>query len=183
MTPADSTGIANLLEQHLNWYPLMEVQDVYKLLYQGVMGAEHLLASVEEFSHYLTIEYDSIRPDPALHLFEPVRTDGALFRINLRSLKSRQTGLEDLLTPLIQTAQSAQGTKQELSHTWEVFAQLCLSGFSRFDNGKLKRFTARLEKLEYPAMHHSASYRRAYQPSYRLIAAQFIRELRLSDGG
>jgi hypothetical protein len=39
-----------LVQLHSGWYPLMELRDVYKLLYQGVMGPEHSIASSEEFS-------------------------------------------------------------------------------------------------------------------------------------
>ncbi len=51
----DRDGLLWLLKQHLDWYPQMELRDVYKLLYQGVMGAEHLISSPEEFTRLFAI--------------------------------------------------------------------------------------------------------------------------------
>ena len=33
--------LGSLLRNHFNRYPLMQVQDVYKLLHQAAMGSEH----------------------------------------------------------------------------------------------------------------------------------------------
>ena len=42
-----------LINAHLNRYPAMTVQDVYKLVYQGVMGPEHSIPSAEIFRQRL----------------------------------------------------------------------------------------------------------------------------------
>jgi hypothetical protein len=182
MTPVDTLGILDLLNQHLGWYPLLEVQDVYKLLYQGVMGSEHLMPSIEEYSSSLASEYGSIQPDATRQLFEPVRADGKLFRINLGPLKTRGIGLAGLISPLIHTTQVVRGTKNELENTWNTFIELCLQGYVVcFDLEEVERFTGQVEQLGYPAVHHSERYTRAYQPSYRLVAAQFVGQLGLGD--
>ena len=175
-------SLLKLLKQHLSWYPLMELRDIYKLLYQGVMGSEHLLSSEEEFTRYLRDEFEQIQPDPILRLLEQIRADGILLRLNLRRYKSRQLMLDVLPPFLIKTAQLITGTKVELRATWKIFVLLCHQGqFINFSPITVDRFSRRLDELDYPAMHHSETYKREYQPAYRLISTSYIHVLGLTD--
>ncbi len=180
MTPVDPGSWLTLLQMHLGWYPLMELRDVYKLLYQGVMGAEHLMPSREEYTRYLQSEYEPLLPDPAGRLLDPLRPDGALYRLNLRLFKSRPQGLDPLISYLLETAHIITGTRSELEGVWDAFSQLCnKEQITNYDIASIEQFTRWLEQLEYPAIHHSQTYSREYQPAYRLIAARFVSELEL----
>ncbi len=180
MMPADSGSLLTFLQQHLSWYPLMELRDVYKLLYQGVLGAEHLMPSRDEYTRYLRAEFEPLQADPAQRLLEPIRPDGALYRLNLRLFKARQQGLDQLISYLLETAQIITGTRAELLAAWDEFTRLCLQGqIQQFDTETIEQFSQWLEQVEYPALHHSETYSREYRPAYRLIAAPFIHELGL----
>jgi hypothetical protein len=182
MMQDDPDGLLMLLEQHLSWYPFMELRDIYKLLYQGVMGSEHLINSREEFAQYLASEYASLQPDPSERLLEPIRVDGALFRLNLRPYKAHPLETNQLISSLVKTSQLIKGTRNELLMVWEEFMQLCQhSQINNFDPAALQHFNMRLKELDYPAMHHSEAYEQAYQPAYRLISASFIHRLGLTD--
>ena len=184
MMPDKPESLLELLKLHLGWYPLMEPRDVYKLLYQGVMGSEHLLASQLEFIRYLRSEFEPLKTDPGQILFEPIRTDGKLFRVNLRSYKSRWLGLDSLFSPLIETAQLITGTQGELRMVWQDFIQLCTNGqFVNFKLDTLQQFSCWLEQIEFSAVHHSEVYEHNYQPAYRLISARFIPALGLTNAG
>lgn len=182
MTQLDSLGLLDLFEQHLVWYPRMQLRDIYKLIYQAVLGSEHLISSSEEFSRHLQLEYERLEPDSSQQLFEPLRPDGSLFRLNLRPYKSRQLGLGRLISPLLLTPQLATGTRAELQATWHVFTELCRQGFVRnFSETDIRKFDQQLAGQDFPAMHHSEVYRRLYQPAYRLISTHLIPELGLAD--
>lgn len=184
MTQLDALGLLELLCQHLAWYPQMQLEDTYKLIYQAVLGSEHLVSSVEEFSRYLQLEYQSLQPDPHQQLFEPLRPDGSLFRLNLRPYKSRQLGFSRLIHPLLGTPKLLSGSQAELIATWQAFSQLCQQGYlAVFDVGAVGQFTQLLEQQSFPAMHHSTTYRRLYQPAYQLIAASLIPDLELAGAG
>jgi hypothetical protein len=182
MTQLDSLGLLDLLEQHLGWYPRMELRDVYKLIYQAVLGSEHLISSSEEFSRYLQLEYERLQPDSSQQLFEPLRPDGSLFRLNLRPYKSRQLGFAQLISPLLQTSQFATGTRAELQATWNTFVDLCRQYYvENYSETATRKFTRQLTTQDFPAMHHSEVYRRLYQPAYRLISTHLIPGLGLAD--
>ncbi len=53
----------------------------------------------------------------------------------------------------------------------------------RFDIGEINQFTAWVEGLGFPAMHHSEAYSHEYQPAYRLISAQLAAQAGLGEAG
>jgi hypothetical protein len=178
----DPEGLFALLQQHLSWYPLMEPRDIYKLLYQGVLGSEHMGGAPADYAQHLQMEFDRLIADPAARLLEPVRSDKRLLRFDLRAYKNLQTNLDQLLPVFLETMKQSWGTQAELQETWASFVGLCESGrIKSFPMGTVHSFNAWLEKLEFQAIHHSETYRWAYQPAYRLISAQFLSSLELTD--
>ncbi len=163
-------AVARLIDDHLARYPAMEPADVYKLLYQGVLGPEHLIASPEAFAARLRAEYDAAPPDEAEPLWEPVRPDGALGRVNLRPFKAGGGDIERLIAACLETAGRAWGTPAELRAAWATFVELCQSGrWAAFSLAGVLALSARLEAKGYPPVHHSAAYRQVYRPAYRLV--------------
>lgn len=169
------SALTRLIDGHLAWYPAMEPHDVYKLLYQGVLGPKHLVASPGEFTARMRAEYEVESPDDAEPLWETVRPDGALGRLNLRSFNARRGDLESLVAACLQTAERAWGTPEELRAAWATFVALCRAGQWRvFPLPEVLAFSAWLEGHGYPIVHHSAQYREAYKPAYRLVGREFL---------
>jgi len=180
---ADADTRLKLIQLHLSWYPLMQLRDAYKLIYQGAMGSEHMLVTQQEYEHLLTAEFEHMLPDPHLRLLEPIRPDRSLFRLNLRSYKAHNHQIELLIPSLIRTSKYVIGTKTDLLEAWADFACLCeRSEVGTFHITDIQHFSRWLEQEDYPAVNHSEVYRREYQPAYRLIAGRFIAELGLNDG-
>jgi hypothetical protein len=168
----DSTAtVARLVDDHLIHYPAMEPTDVYKLLYQGVLGPEHLIASPPAFAARLRTEYDEVLPDETEPVWEPFRPDGALGRVNLRPLKAGGGEVERLIAACLETAERSWGTPGELRTAWKAFVELCQSGrWPAFPLATMLTLTERLEAEGFPPMHHSSAYRLSYRPAYRLAA-------------
>ena len=167
-------GVARLIDDHLARYPAMEPADVYKLLYQGVLGPEHLIASPEGLALWLRAEYDSVPPDEAELLWEPIRPDGALGRVNLRPFKAGGGDVERLIAACLETAGLTWGTPAELRAAWATFVELCRAGqWVALPLTDVLALSERLEAEGYPPVHHSAAYRQAYRPAYRLVAGAF----------
>jgi len=160
----DLAAFSRLIDEHLARRPLMAPADVYKLLYQGVLGPEHLITSSDDFAARLRAEYEAVEPDDSDPLWERVRPDGALKRVNLRPFKARGGDVESLTGAGLQTAERHWGTPAELRAAWAGFVELCRA----FDPAEVLALTARLEELGYPPVHHSPGYREAYRPAYRV---------------
>ncbi len=172
---ADEEDLLVLIRQHLTWYPLSQVQDVYKLIYQGAMGPEHLVDNPQEFARRFEVEWASLLPARQERLLEAVRKDGTLYRLNLRPYKADDKPVEWLVPLFLQTCGLIQGSKEALIKTWSNFVGLAEQGLTEdFMVHEVRRFSKWLEREDYPPVHHSQVYRREYQPAYRLIAEQYI---------
>lgn len=168
---SQSRDLVRLIDGHLARYPAMEPADVYKLLYQGVLGPEHLVASPEAFAASLRAEYGAQPLDEAEPLWEPVRPDGTLGRVNLRPFKAGGGDVERLIAACLETAGRAWGTPAELRAAWAAFVEICRAGrWAAFSLAGVLALSDRLAAEGYPPIHHSTAYRQAYRPAYRLLA-------------
>jgi hypothetical protein len=184
MMQDETASMLGLIQQHLSWYPLMEPRDIYKLLYQGVMGSEHLISSSDDFTRHLRSEFDHLLSTPSERILEPIRPDQTLLRLNIRAYKNQHRRIDPLISPLLETARSFTGDYTKLKASWTSFIQSCEQGWIfNFSIKEIHQFNAWLEEMVYPSVHHSDTYRREYQPAYRLIAAGFISALELKDAG
>jgi len=160
----------------------MEPCDVYKLLYQGVLGPEHLVASPEDFAARLRTEYENEPSCAAEPLWEPVRPDRALVRLNLRPFKARGGDMEQLIATCLWTARQVWGTPEELRAAWATFVELCRAGqWKVFPLPEVLAFSAWLEEHGYPAVHHSAGYKKASKPTCRLVCNKFLSSLEIQE--
>lgn len=154
--------------------PQMQARDIYKLLYQGMLGPEHLIASPTVFAERLRAELDGLSNDQGDPLFEAIRPDQTLLRINLKPFKDARLDLEALLDACLQTAEITRGNPAELRHLWESFISAYHQRpFAAPTITELNDFTAFLAAHNYPAVHHSQVYRENYAPAYRLVRADF----------
>jgi hypothetical protein len=164
-----------LINEHLSRRPGMQPRDVYKLLYQSVRGPEHIIASPQAFTQWLREEWEGLDltyPDP---LYESIRPDGSLLRLNLRPYKAAGGGLEDLAEACLETGRRAWGTQGDLEIAWRDL----LAGWRKQPRPGMsledyEAFTYWLESQGFPAVHHSEPYRSLYHPAYRLVAAHLL---------
>lgn len=150
----------------------MELRDIYKLLYQGVRGPEHILSSVEVFRQRLKEEWETLEPSPADPLSEVIRPDGKLLRLNLRPYKAAGGQLETLVTACLEAGSNKWDTQADLLQAWEAFLVSARYGtWQGFSQEDCQAFTAWLAQNGFPAVHHSETYRQLYRPAYRLVLA------------
>lgn len=174
--------LTRLIDEHLACHLAMEPRDVYKFLHQGVLGPEHLVASPEDFAAWLRAEYEVVHSCAAEPLWEPARTDGALVRLNLRPFKARGGDVEWLASAGLETAEWAWGTPEELRVAWATFIGLCQAGtWETLPLAEVLAFSAWLEEHGYPPVHHSAGYKKASKPAYRLICSEFLSNLKKQE--
>lgn len=166
--------VTAMVQDHLTRRPAMGPRDVYKLLYQGVRGPEHLISSPQAFREYLAAEWQALKPGGDDSLREPIRPDGSLLRLNLRPFKAAGGSLEGLTAACLETACRPWGTQDELQQAWTCFVDFCKAGsWPSLTLQELETFTSLLRENNFPPVHHSERYRELYQPAYRLLAVDF----------
>jgi hypothetical protein len=165
-----------VVERHLKMRSLMAPQDIYKLLFQGVLGPEHLIASAEGFIRRLEQECLSLRPGAGDVLFEPVRPDDLLVRVNLRPYLAAGGHPVHLAEACYETARMSWGTLDDLETVWEQVAGAVRGELLKGPSAaEMNTFSQRLKELGFPPFHHSQTYRDAYHPAYRLAHRDLIK--------
>lgn len=170
-----ATALGEIIEKHFQLYPDMGVQDLYKLIYQGVMGSGHSVSSAGSAGSWLAEEADRPgEPMPGETLVEEISPGGLVVRINLRPFIACGGSIEGLLRAFIRTGREFTGSTETLERRWETASLLQ----SRFPREEMREFIAISRRGGYPAVHHSSAYREKYHPSYRVA----LRRICLEEG-
>lgn len=159
-----------IVDHHRRTYTQMELDDVYKLIYQGTLGAEHALHDTMAAKKYLFDEFRNIDTTAFSEepLTEVISTDSSLVRINLRPFK-RQGGDVQALWGVVMTGAHVMNPKSVLIRNWKsVCGTLSKPPFT-WTPGAIADFNRKVENLHYPAMHHSETYTKTYKPAYRVV--------------
>lgn len=165
-----------LMAGQLELRPQMQAQDAYKLLYQGVRGAEHLIAGEgQDFAQRLHEELESLEPRADEPLIESIHPAGRLQRLNLGPFKARQGDAAQLLAACLDAARQYRGTAEELEEVWTLFVRVYREGvWLGWELPDLDDFTRRVVSDDFPAVHHSVVYRSTYKPAYRLVQGRIL---------
>ena len=166
----NSTQTRDLLLRHHRTYPLMQIRDLFKFLFQSAFGCEHLVSNEEIAVNYIRKEY---APLPQSLPTPPDPLDGAYSRVHLsflgngltpetlgklfcRSAKVEPTGLDDL--------------QDKISTTRDLIRE----GLLPFSPEEFEESLAAWAEKGYPPVHHSDTFRAAYCPAYRVIANEYL---------
>lgn len=175
-----SIGILNLhpvirlVNDHVKRYPKIQVQDVYKLLYQGEFGVKHIIDNPEAARAYLEQELGQFAADSSESLWEYISSDSGMVRIHLRPFRAGHYNPDRLWESMVKTAESVIGDTARFEEHWRIFMQGITKGLLPFSEDTAEDFWKEVESAGYPAVHHSAQYREAYSPAYRVIGAVYI---------
>lgn len=179
--------LASLILVHRNRRPLMQVRDVYKMLYQAHLGVGHLIASPEHALRPLHEELarladapDACKDEP---LWESISPDDTVGRLNLRPFRRLGLEAEALSRALVAFAERPPGNWRDLAHSWTVVGRLVRDGVLPFGRASFRGFTSYVLRAHYPAVHHSRQYRTEYRPAYRVLSAEICRSFFKGDLG
>lgn len=150
------------LELHLKSHPKAELRDAVKFLFQASFGGGHMIADPEITYQYLLAEAAAQKYPIAAPLFEPL---GLYTRLSLSAL--------EIITPQTMNGMFIASAKQP-PYDGEFFRNLT-DGFCASDAFPFPDKRAYIDKYIQdgcPAVHHSAAYREAYAPAYRVIRSE-----------
>lgn len=169
-----SEEIKKRILAHYEKYPQLELQDVFKYVYQSSFGCEHLLASEERAREYIKREYAECRG-----IAQGIdKLDGPYSRVSLSCLDSG-------LAPETLARIFCLSAKKEESGAKELESKLCCvrvmidEGCLPFSSEDFENSLKVWDEAGYPAIHHSQRFRDLYHPAYRVIADEFVQFLPL----
>lgn len=157
-------------------YPLMELQDLYKLIHQASLGSEHAVRDTAAARRWLTDELANLANGPNDPTLDPLTPDSALVRVHLRPYLAVGGSPDQLLDAFVKTANSYPGSKDRMRKLWSVGVEMANAGHLPFSVVSMKQYFDEMAASGFPAAHHSAIYTETYRPAYRVVAARFLPE-------
>ncbi len=153
------------LLSHYNTYPLLQIQDILKFLFQSAFGCEHAVSALG--SAVTRIEAEDTAPDRTPRTVE--RLDGEYGRVPVGYVSPATLGMLFLLSAKPET-DGAERLKEKLA----VANALVSEGALPFSPKEFDDAVANWAADGYPALHHSDTFRETYHPAYRVIAGEFL---------
>lgn len=157
------------LKEQLILHPSMQMQDVAKLCYQAIYGAEHLLCEPNRAKQWL---HDEFEQTPATNepIFENI--SDRYCRINLGAWKAQGLDAERLFELFYQTASTkSDSNAQDFEKQLNAVTAMTKSKLLPFCENAWIAFLAGYDRRP---LHHSTQYRNAEKPAYRVILRQLL---------
>jgi hypothetical protein len=173
-TIPEHLALRTVLKRHFDRYPLMQIEDAYKLIHQACLGSHHLVSDIAQADAQLTQELATLTDGPPEPTVDPISPDGRIVRVQLRPYVSNGGDPDSLIQAFVRSANEFDGSIDQLRTYWEWFEQDVTSGLLPLAEVPLREFSGRMETLNYPAVHHSEAYRAAYRPAYRVVVLDFL---------
>ncbi len=148
----------------------MLIQDMVKLVYQNEFGAGHFVRSESDSLERLKAECATLSSGQEDEAFEDIGND--LCRLHLAGAH-RLLSLATINRLFVHTATFVTGSQVEFEGKLGVLRQLCQDSLLPYSLPQIDQYLAQYKALGYPAVSHSALYRKLYRPAYRVVRAAF----------
>ncbi len=169
------TFVEDLLCQHRERYPAMELADLYKLLHQAAMGPAHAQAPGASTLARLQSEAEAMGSGPMEPAIDPISPLDELCRVHLRPRAREGHAWAALASAAEHTAKSFEASTARLDDYCARLLKLMDSGRLPGDGADARRWLADVATAGYPAVHHSEAFRVAYAPAYRVVSVSALR--------
>ena len=173
--------IKTFVSHQMAVYPKSHLLDLYKSCFQDYMGAEHLVSDRERVKAYLDEELTTADiEDLPEWFYEPCGIKGRYVRVSLRSVKEGLITEDMLLDAFIRSANTKRPSVKSWSRRWhKIIGAIDKMNLDLPDYDMEKQFLDSILYVGKYAISHSADYREAYHPHYRIVERHiFEKELK-----
>jgi hypothetical protein len=176
MTRENEARFRRIVMSNVERYPLMECDDLYKLMFQAAMGSSHGVTGEEAVRTKLYSEMDDLPDGPDEPALDVISDDGSIARVNLRPFKTAGGYCELLIHAFLRTANEFRGSWKRLEDYRELISGMAMDGELTRGLLEIDSYLLEMRDSGYPAVHHSKKYTEAYRPAYRVVMSEFAEE-------
>jgi len=171
----------SLIKMHLMHYPDMQADDIYKMVYQGVLGPGHLGNDFQKILNYLNREMSQIEAISQMKLIENIAPDSSYIRINLKRFKYDGLSSDKLAAIITKSARNSPKNPEHFREIWIGITKRVKNGQLSVNQGAFSKFNQYVIENNYPVIHHSKDYIEKYFPSYRVVSRKVWESEKWSD--
>jgi len=166
--------IKNLLTDHVQRYPNMQLEDVYKLLQQAALGAGHAADSIESLESAFEQELSTLGDGPTELLIDPISPDGKIARAHIRALAASKINPKVLFEAFVKTTRDEIESKDKLRKFCNCVIDISEEDILPFPSIDIQNLFSELLERDLPILRHSDIFREAYKPAYRIINLDYF---------
>lgn len=153
-----------LVNEHLKERPESRIPDVYKLLFQSCMGPGHAMTNCANANTWLMQEWECVRAGEHDNLFENIAIFHPLYRINLGVAKVKGIRPDEIVDAFVSCCNEFPKNPDLFRSAWAAISDKVRSGNIVVpDAAGLEDLNSIVVEKEYPAVHHSKEYVKAYR--------------------
>lgn len=166
-------GTKEAILSHVREYPKLEIQDIFKFIFQSALGCEHMVSDRDRALGYIRYEYENMTPTaPRIDAL-----DGNYSRVHLSCIGDNLSA-EELADIFVLSARAEPDRESGIEDRLSVARGLILSGELVFSLGEFDRAADEWRRLGYPAIRHSDTFRAFYRPAYRVIHNDYLERIK-----
>ncbi len=172
-----SLSISKLIETELSLFPFAQAQDLLKLLYQAVYGPQHAVQSPDKLYQWLEKEISEIKEDPKdTPLFQPLTLHYPMGRLYLGPAIAKGHNIEKIHQAFLASCTEA---VPPCPMSWSEIIIIAYFELKKRESHLSKSLLSEFNLLSHQTngpFHHSAEYKKRYQPHYRLITQKSMQK-------
>jgi uridine kinase len=167
---------AAFILEHCSRYPQLQLQDLFKALYQSTFGCGHLVNDPSAAAAYIDEEASACVKTKG-SLIEPL--DGEYYRVHLAHLSENGLKPSTLAKLFVLSAEKPSESLADLEKRLNTLLLLTKQGRLSFSYDDTLKATTEWRENGFPARHHSEVFRNSYAPAYRVLSKEYVRLLPL----
>lgn len=160
----------DIVREQIKNHPTLTGQDLMKFCYQGCYGPKHLITDKERAYSYFLEEYDGVTPKEGM-LTERISED--YIRINFAPYKKAGLPPEWLFEMFYYTATDEGAVTTTLEDACLVVEEVLQDSEGCISVEEWKETVRAYDKQDCAPIHHSAEYKAAEDPHYRIISDRY----------
>lgn len=155
-----------ILEMHFQKYPLMEIQDAVKLIFQSEFGPGHLIENTEAAKKWLIKEMEETKDVQP----EIIELSDDLVRLHLGHMSEKHAEL--ILDAMIETAHEVKGSMEKLYQKLDILKEMNHYSLNEIDD-YLHQYLNGISLI----VSHTDKYRDLYHPHYRVLKKELAEKV------
>lgn len=156
----------NILDTHFRKYPLMEIQDAVKLIFQSEFGPGHLIENTEAAKNWLIKEIEQTKDEQP----EIIELSDHLVRLHLGHMSEKHAEL--ILDAMIETAHEVKGSMEKLYQKLDILKEMNHYSLNEIDD-YLRQYLSGKSLV----VSHTDKYRDLYHPHYRVLKKELAEKV------